>query len=241
MRNVAKRSQAKPLIFFGLLLIPTFVLCGGPRWESGRMLFFIVITAMLLTSFIEIPVATTRTKKPNYSEAEARCIGVLYGVPLLEELQRDAEKRYTSRVTVNMGGFLIPVIYSVMLLLGLALLGTYPLPLLEVAMATLFLALLAYLLAEVKGGVGILMPVYVGIFAIPLGFILAPADLPLALVAEVLIFVPAIFGILLGMLAVMITLPREEVGSAFFNLGGVGSFYSIYLIAFLALILSNVP
>jgi len=241
MRKVVTRSQAKPLIFFGLLLIPTFVLCSQPGWQSGSMLFFMVITAMLLTSNIEIPVHTTRTKKPDYSEAEARCIGALYGVPLLEELQKDAEKRYTSRVTLNVGGFLIPVLYSVMLLLGLTLLGKYPLPLLEVAMATLFLALLSYLLAEVKGGVGIIMPTYVGIFAIPLGFILAPADLPLALVAEVLIFVPAIFGILLGMLVVMITFPKEEVGSAFFNLGGVGSFYSMYLIAFLALILSNIP
>jgi uncharacterized membrane protein len=239
MRKVVNKSQVKPLIFFGLLLIPTFFLIGVPSWNV-RTLFFIVIIAMLLTSNIEIPVHTTRTKKPDYSEAEARCIGELYGVPLLEELQLDAEKRYTSRVTVNMGGFLIPVIYAGMLLLGLTLLGTYPLPLLEVAMATLFLALLSYLLAEVKSGVGILMPTYVGIFAIPLGFILAPADLPLALVAEVMIFVPAIFGILLGMLAVMITLPKEEVGSAFFNLGGLGSYYSIYLIAFLALILSSI-
>lgn len=240
MRKVVTKSQAKPLIFFVLLLIPTFFLCSKSGWQSGSMLFFIVIAAMLLTSNLEIPVYTTRTRKPDYSEAEARCIGELYGVPLLEELQKETEKRYTSRVTLNMGGFLIPVLYSVMLLLGLTLLGTYPLPLLEVVMATLFLALLSYLLAEVKSGVGVLMPTYVGIFAIPLGFILAPADLPLALVAEVVIFVPAIFGILLGMLAVVITLPKEEVGSAVFNLGGVGSFYSLYLIAFLALVLSTI-
>jgi uncharacterized membrane protein len=240
MRKVANKSRVKPLVFFGLLLIPTFLLCCGPSRESSSMLFFIVITAMLLTSLIEIPVHTTRTRKPDYSEAEARCIGELYGVPLLDELQVDAEKRYTTKITVNMGGFLIPLVYSFLLLLWLTLVESYPVPLVEVVMATLLLTLICFMLAEVKNGVGIVVPIYVGLFAIPLGFLLAPADLPLALLVAVLIFVPAIFGILLGMLIVLITFPKEEKGSAFFSLGGIGSFYSIYLIAFLALVLSSI-
>jgi len=104
----------------------------------------------------------------------------------------------------------------------------------------MLMTLISYMLAEVKGGVGILVPNYVGIFAIPLGFLLAPLGLPDAKIAELLIFVPAIFGILLGMLITLVTLPREEVGSAFFNIGGIGSFYSIYLISFLALVLRSI-
>jgi uncharacterized membrane protein len=107
-------------------------------------------------------------------------------------------------------------------------------------MATILMTLIVYMVSEVKGGVGIVVPNYVGLFAIPLGLILAPAELSLGVVAEVLIFVPAVVGILLGMLIALVSLPREEVGSAFFNIGGIGSFYTIYLISFLALILGSV-
>ena len=95
------------------------------------------------------------------------------------------------------------------------------------------------MVSEVKGGVGILVPNYVGLFAIPIGPILAPPGLPIDQIAMVLIFVPAIFGILIGMLVRLITLRKEEVGSAFFNIGGTGSFYTVYLISFLTLMIAN--
>ncbi|MBE0516409.1 MAG: DUF1614 domain-containing protein [Methanophagales archaeon] len=239
MRKIVNTPQVKPLVFFGLLLIPTVFLCCEKTLDE-RSVFFIVLLVMLLTSIIEIPIYTVRSKKPEYSEREARCIGEIYGVSLLEEMQTETERRYKTRITLNMGGFVIPLFFSFYLLLSVNRMGSYPLPLLEVTMSTLLMALISYMLSEVKGGVGILVPNYVGIFAIPLGLILAPAGLPLAGIAEVLIFAPAIFGILLGMLITLITLPREEVGSAFFNIGGIGSFYTIYLISFLALIIRSI-
>jgi uncharacterized membrane protein len=139
-----------------------------------------------------------------------------------------------------MGGFIIPVCFSFYLLLSFKPTESYSLPLLEVAMATILMALIVYMVSEVKGGVGIVIPNYAGLFAIPLGFLLAPPELPLELIVEVLIFVPAIFGILLGMLITLITMHREELGSAFFNLGGIGSFYTAYLISFLALVLGSI-
>lgn len=239
MRKIVNKPQAKPLVFYGLLLIPTVFLCCAENFGKNSV-FFIVLFLMLLTSIIELPILTTRTKKPEYSETEARCVGDRYGVSIAEEMHADTEKRYKTRITLNLGGFIIPVLFSFYMLLSFNQTESYSLPLLEVAMVTVLTALIAYMLSEVKGGVGIVVPNYVGIFAIPLGFILAPAELPLELIAEILIFVPAIFGILLGMLIALITLPREEVGSAFFNIGGIGSFYSIYLISFLALVLGSI-
>ena len=239
MRKIVNKPQAKPLVFYGLLLIPTLFLCCDQN--VGRStIFFIVILAMLLTSVIELPIHTMRTKKPDYSEREARAIGGIYGVPIVEEMQTDAEKRYKTRITLNLGGFIIPLLFSFYLLFSLNQMESYPLPVLEVTMATLLMTLISYMITEVKGGVGIIVPNYAGLFAIPIGMILAPSGLPLELIVEVLIFVPAIFGILLGMLITVITLPREEVGSAFFNLGGIGSFYTIYLISFLALIIKSI-
>jgi uncharacterized membrane protein len=239
MRKIVNKPQVKPLVFYGLLLIPTFFVCCDQNFGKNSI-FFIVLLAMLLTSIIEIPLLKVRTKKPEYSESEARCIGEFYGVSLVEEMQVNTEKRYKTRITLNLGGFIIPLIFSFYLLLSVNRMENYPLPLVEVAMVSLLMALISYMLAEVKSGVGIIVPNYAGLFAIPLGLILAPSELPLGLLVEVLIFVPAIFGILLGMLITLATLPREEVGSAFFNLGGIGSFYTIYLIAFLVLVMSSI-
>ena len=239
MRKIVNKPQVKPLVFYGLLLIPTVFLCCEANLGKNTV-FFIVVLAMLLTSIIEIPILDLRTKKPNYSDKEARCIGEIYGVSVLEEMQTDTEKRYQTRITLNLGGFIIPLLFSLYLLLSFNWMESYQLPLLEVAMATLIVALISFMLAEVIGGVGIVVPNYAGLFAIPLGFMLAPSELPRALIADVLIFVPAIFGILLGMLLTLITRPKDEVGSAFFNLGGIGSFYALYLISFLALIIGSI-
>lgn len=236
MRKIVNKPQVKPFVSYGLLLIPTVFLCYGENFGKS-LVFFIVVLAMLLTSIIEIPIYTVRTKKTEYSDREARAIGEIYGVPIVDEMQADAEKRYKTRITLNMGGFIIPLFFSLYLLLFFNRMVSYPLPLLEITLVALLMTLISYMLAEVKGGVGIIVPNYAGLFAIPLGLILAPSELPLEIIAEILIFVPAIFGILLGMLIIVLTLPREEVGSAFFNLGGVGSFYTIYLISFLALVM----
>lgn len=226
--------ESKSLLFYGLLLIPSFFLF----WEKN-IVFFIVIIAMLLTSVVEIPVHSIRTKKPGYSEKEAISIGEIYGVPIVEEMQKGNERRYKTRITMNMGGFILPLFYSSYLMFYFYRIDS--LPLLEVAMSTILMTLFTYMLSEVKGGIGIIVPNYVGLFAIPLGLLLAPSELTPEAIAGLLIFVPAIFGILFGMLITLITLPREEVGSAFFNIGGIGSFHPIYLISFLALLIGSIP
>ncbi len=228
MRKIVNKPDLKMFVFYGLLLIPTSFLC----YKGRDLSIFFVIMAMLLTSVIELPIYELRTKKPEYSEPEARCIGEFYGVQIIEEMQGDRERTYKTRVTLNMGGFIIPLFFSFYLLLS------YTTLLLEIAMSILLIAAFSYILSEVKAGVGIVIPSYVGILAIPLGLILAPESGNIAIAG--LIFVLAIFGILLGMLITLATLPKDEVGSAFFNLGGVGSFHSIYLISLLALFIGTV-
>lgn len=239
MRKKVNKPQVKPLVFYGLLLIPTVFVCCEPDFGKNTV-FFIVVLAMLLTSIIEIPVLKLRTKKPFYTDNEARCIGDFYGVSIMEELHADTDKRYKTRITLNLGGFIIPLLFAFYLLLAFNQVESHPLPLLEVTMVTIIMALISFMLAEMKGGVGIVIPNYAGLVAIPLGLMLAPSELPLTLIAEVLIFVPATVGILLGMLISLATRPKDEPGSAFFNIGGIGSFYTIYLISFLALILGSV-
>ena len=230
MRKIVNKPDLKLFVFYGIILIPTFFLC-----YERNLPFFFVIVVMLLTSVIEIPIYKFRTKKPGYSELEAMRIGEFYGVPVLEEMQEDNERVYKTTVTLNMGGFIIPLFFSFYLLIS------YPAFLLEMVMSLLLMTIFSYMLSEVKGGVGIVIPSYVGIFAIPLGLILvAPVGLPVDNIAGVLIFVPAIFGILLGMLIRLAALSEEKEGSAFFNIGGIGSFHPIYLISLLALLIGTI-
>jgi uncharacterized membrane protein len=236
MRRIVNEPDLKLFVFYGLLLIPTFFLCC----EKENLPFFFVIAVMLLTSIIELPVYKTRTKKPEYSELEAMRIGEFYGVSIAEEMQKGSERMYKTSVTLNLGGSIVPLFFSFLLLLSVCNEISYPAPLLEVAMSVLLMTLFSFMLSEVKGGVGILVPSYVGIFAVPLGLVLAPEGLPLKDIAGLLIFVPAIFGILLGLLIRLATLRKEEVGSAFFNIGGIDSFHAIFLISFLALLIGTV-
>ncbi|RCV64767.1 putative membrane protein [Methanophagales archaeon] len=235
MRKIVNKPEWKSFVFYGLLLIPTFFLCYG-----NNFVFFVVLIAMLLTSVIEIPVYAFRTKKPEYSANEAKCMGELYGVPVLEEMQSNSKMSYTTRITLNLGGFIIPLLFSFYLIFSFCQEGSCPLPLLELSMCTFLIVLFTYMLSVVKGGVGILVPNYVGIFAIPLGFVLAPSGLPIEAVAGLLIFVPAILGIIVGMLILLVSRSIEEVGSAFYNLGGIGSFHTIYLISLLALLIGAI-
>ena len=235
MRKIVNKPDLKLFLFYGLVLIPTFFLCCS----RNDVAFFFVLVAMLLTSVIEIPIYRFRTKKPGYSALEAACIGDVYGVPISEEIQADNGRAYKTRVTLNVGGFIIPLLFSVYLLLN------YSTLLLEISLAILLMALFSYMLLEVKAGVGIVIPSYVGVFAIPLALILAPEVQAEAQAGDTaiagLIFILAIFGILLGLLIAVAAQSREEVGSAFFNLGGIGSFQPIYLISILALLIGTVP
>lgn len=195
MSKIVNKPELNSFVFYSLLLIPTFFLC-----YEKNIIFFVVIVAMLLTSVIEIPVFVFRTKKPLYSDKEAECLGEIYGVPIVEEMQRDPGRWYKTRITLNLGGFIIPLSFSLYLILSFNPMASYPLPLLEVSMITLLMVLFSYMLSGVKGGVGILV----------------------------------------GMLIVLVTRPREEVGSAFYNIGGIGSFHALYLISFLALLIGSI-
>jgi len=60
MRKIVNKPQMKPLVFFGLLLIPTVFLCCEELFETNSI-FLIVLLVMLLMSMIEVPLYTVRT------------------------------------------------------------------------------------------------------------------------------------------------------------------------------------
>ncbi|WP_456486337.1 DUF1614 domain-containing protein [Candidatus Alkanophaga liquidiphilum] len=221
MIKLSRAADAKFFYVSALILIPCVFLCVA-RYESGSSLaleFLAVLVVMLLGSFVEIPVYTLPTARPKYTERELALIKKMFGVVV-----EGGMKGKNSVVTLNIGGFVLPVAFSAYLLRKC--------PPLEVATLTLLIIILTYFISEMTGGVGVTVPSYVGIFAIPLGFLLCQEN------AAPLIFTSAILGILVGVVFRILALEEEDEGSAFLSVGGAGNFPAIFIIGLLSLLIS---
>lgn len=219
------KPNLRVLGLFGFVLSPMLYLCYagkiGPALGLDSYFLFIMLVAMLVFSVFEIPMCRLRTKKPKYTRGEARLLGELYSVPVEEELNTGDPYVYNTKITLNVGGFILPLLLA----LYIAPLA----PFLETLLVAVIMVISTHFLSRLEGGVGIIVPSYLALISIPFAFILAPGSV------AAITLVGGIFGILIGMLTLLY--PIEE-GSAFLNLGGVGSFEAIYVTVLLAVMLS---
>ncbi|MCU4139297.1 MAG: putative membrane protein [Methanophagales archaeon] len=141
-----------------------------------------------------------------------------------------AARTYDTKVTLNIGGFIIPVAFAIwMLSLNFIF---------EIVLSYLLMTILAYSVAEIREGVGVVLPREVGVFAIPLALLLAPSDASYTDVAG-LIFVPAVLGIATALLIASAYFPREK-GCPFISIGGTGNYEAIFLIAVISLLFATI-
>ncbi|NYT01031.1 MAG: DUF1614 domain-containing protein [Methanocellales archaeon] len=226
-RGLINKPDMKMFALFGFLLIPIFYLFYVGKLGSSLGIFpntfFIIITAILLLQVFEVPLYHTRTKKPDYTDREASLLGEAYSVPLEEELKSGEHLTYYTTVTLNVGGFILPLLIAMRLL--------YSTPMLEAILIMLIMIIATNLLSEPKSGVGIKVPNSIGLLTVPLALILAPQS-----IAPV-IFVSGILGILIGMITQLYSI--KEKGSAYVNLGGIGSFQAVYITVLLSVLFSS--
>lgn len=202
---------------------------------------------MFLCSVLEVPVFSMKTRRRNFSESEAKLLSDIYKVPL-EDLSvasqglrgiktketrtaTTAARTYETKVTLNIGGFIIPVAFAIWML--------SPNFIFEIVLSYLLMTILAYSVAEIREGVGVVLPREVGVFAIPLALLLAPSDASYTDVAG-LIFVPAVLGIATALLIASVSFPREK-GCPFISIGGTGNYEAIFLIAVISLLVATMP
>ena len=232
------RRDKREFILESLLLVLCFFRA------THQMLFFAVVLAMFLCSVLEVPVFRMKTRRRNFSEGEAKLLSDIYKVPF-EDLSgashgfRGIETRtatptatrtYDTKVTLNIGGFIIPVAFAIwMLSLNFIF---------EIVLSYLLMTILAYSVAEIREGVGVVLPREVGVFAIPLALLLAPSDASYTDVAG-LIFVPAVLGIATALLIASVSFPREK-GCPFVSIGGTGNYEAIFLIAVISLLFATI-
>lgn len=227
MRGHVNRSELRMFAVFGLILLPIATLCYENKLNIGHITaipLFLMILLMLATSNVEIPIANIRTRKPELLAQHALLLEKIYSVPVLEELMTPKERVFDTKLTINFAGVIIPLLAITYILLTEPITTT-----LEIA---LIITVITFLEADVIDGVGIEIPDYTGLIAIPLALLLSPAN------AESVIFTSSIVGILAGCVASLLTLDREKNGSAYISIGGVGTFRAIYIITLIASLMS---
>jgi uncharacterized membrane protein len=221
--------------FYLLLLISIGVLCQFPA-NIPPVISFSLLLSMLLGSLIEIPLPfTIRTKKPSYSMQEAGILEKIYSVPVWKELS-GTERVYDSRITLNLGGFFVPLLVASYFLGTVLSFRDSTTILLEILLLFFLVLVLTNFLSEVRSGVGIVVPNYIGLLLVPLAIVLQ-VPVPLCPPAF-LIFISGSIGILAGVILLLISMKREEEGSAFFNIGGTGSFDAVFMVAVLSVLAS---
>ncbi|WP_445475670.1 DUF1614 domain-containing protein [Methanococcoides methylutens] len=185
---------------------------------------FILLVLMLLGANIEVPVSSIRTKKTQDIERNAVILEEVYSVPLVKDISSSMKQAFNTVITLNLGGFIIP--FAVMLFLIVFQPDFVGLEIM------LIMIVAATLLSDFVNGIGIVMPDYIGLIAVPFALIFAPEN------AAAVIFVSGTGGILLGNIAGLLMFDKENKGSAFINLGGVGSFKAVYVTVIVAALIS---
>ncbi|HUW66466.1 MAG TPA: DUF1614 domain-containing protein [Candidatus Nanoarchaeia archaeon] len=221
--------------FFGFMLLAFFYLSYtktlGSQWQINSMVLFLILAGMLVLSATEIPIYRIRTKKPDFSDDEKALLSEFYSVPVAEELEIDNELVFNSSITLNVGGFILPLILAAYVAVN----ETLKSPIFASLEILLIILVLTHLLTEFKSGVGIVIPDYIGLLAIPFALILEPEN-----VASI-VLVSGVFGILIGIVTSLFNINENTKGSAFINLGGVGNFKAIYITVLVASLLSYAP
>lgn len=220
---------------FGFMLLAIFYLSYtetlGSQWQINSILLFIILAGMLVLSATEIPIYIIRTKKPDFSDEEKVLLSDIYSVPVAEELDADNIPVFDSFITLNVGGFILPLILASYV----AIYETLKSPIFASLEIFLIIIVVTHLLTEFKSGIGLVIPDYIGLLAIPFALILEPEN------AASVVLVSGVFGILAGIVTSLFNIHETTEGSAFINLGGVGNFRAIYITVLIAVLLTYTP
>ncbi|ABE51720.1 protein of unknown function DUF1614 [Methanococcoides burtonii DSM 6242] len=227
MRGHINNSEIRMFLLFGFMLLPMAVLCYQQELSLSiitSLPLFLILVMMLVTANIDIPVSSIKTKKVQSLDRDALILEELFSVPLVKELSYSSKQAFNTVVSLNLGGFIIPFFVLIFLIVFQADF---------VGIELMLIMMLAVIfLSDFRNGIGVVVPDFIGILAIPFALIFSPDNL-----ASV-IFISGIGGILLGSMVTLLMVDREKKGSALIDVGGVGTFKAIYVTAILASLVS---
>ncbi|MEM3085992.1 MAG: DUF1614 domain-containing protein [Halobacteria archaeon] len=170
---------------------------------------------------VQVP-GSFRTRKPALSAETASFLEKLHGVPVAEPLAK-GERTYRTRLALNLGTALFPVAFLVYLVWSGSSTAL-------ASLATLIpVVFLTVLLGKAEPGVGILLPPYAALAALPITLLLHGGPLMAMATAGI--------GVMVGSLVLVFSVKRDEPGAPVYRIGGKGSGAAVVLTAILALLL----
>ncbi len=206
-------------LLFAVIFLATFIQFGvvsiafeklGLSQDSAYLLLLVTLAG----SMINLPLFSVAAQAPE-TEAPSR----LLGLPQTPFLGR-------TLIAVNVGGALVPVAFSLYLLLH------HPLAATTVTTAVTIVAAISYLTSAPLPGVGIGMPILVAPLAAALtAELLAPEQ------AAALAYIAGALGVLVG--ADLLRLSEvKKLGAPVASIGGAGTFDGIFLSGLIAVLLA---
>ena len=212
------------ILFFSLLVFLVAVVQVGAltlafdklglSLESGFLLLF----ASLFGSAINVPLFSVRAEAPPADAVPVAMRG------LLRHMAREFHGR--TLIAINVGGGLMPVLFS------LYLIARGALPLLPVLIVVTIVAAMSHLISRPMPGVGIGMPLFVAPLTAALAaFLISPAhSAPIAYVGGTL-------GVLIGADLTRLKDIRR-MGTPIAAIGGAGTFDGIFMTGIVAVLLT---
>ncbi|WP_292371082.1 DUF1614 domain-containing protein [Methanoregula sp. UBA64] len=212
-----------PLLFLGLVG-QAFTNLVGLSWITATALVILI----LICSLVNIPVWKVRKETIRMPHGEAGQFPDAF-------TPTEVGGMWETSIAVNLGGAIIPAVMACWLLYKATDVMTGDTLYLQVAVAILIVAAIAYVTTRPVVGLGIRTPLFVpGLTALLCGILFAQG---LGLSAGVIAFVSAVFGILLG--ANIAHLPHAgdlEVPQV--SIGGAGTFGAIFIGCILSAIIA---
>lgn len=215
---------------FTLIVLFIFIFFGLIGAAFGRIGFSaqaitLLLLAVLVGSFINIPLFTLESREPVMQDAYVTVFGMTYHVPAAA-----AGSRRTV-VALNVGGALIPSIVSLFLLwrfpsvVGFAIVGVT------------LVAIISHLISRPVKGVGIVSPALVSPLVAAVYTIVVLARFPSVDNAFALAYVCGVLGTLIG--ADLTNLGAiTKIGAPVASIGGAGTFDGVFLSGIIAVLLA---
>jgi uncharacterized membrane protein len=187
-----------------------------------RLQFLVILGVALIGSYVDIPVWQIKNTRPTIVVREVRAFWITYRIP------QYALTRTTTTIALNVGGGLVPIVVT------LILLKEHPSIWLGALVATALTAVAVHMVAKVVDGVGVvaptlLPPIAAVLFSLPFG------GNDLAVTA----YIAGTLGTLIG--ADLSNLGRiAEGGTSVASIGGAGKFDGIFLTGIVAVLIASI-
>jgi len=214
-------SPLRPLLLIlllafllGMIQVNLLVIAFDKLGLSPSSALLLLFSA-LIGSAINLPVARLRSEKSAVTPTR---IPVIFPQPRIQT--------GWTVIAVNVGGCIIPVLFS------LFLVSQTMLPLLDILVATLIVSLASYLMSRPVAGIGVMMPILAAPIIAAMTAILINVEYsaPLA-------YISGTMGVIIG--ADLLRLNEmKAIGAPVASIGGAGTFDGIFLTGIVAALLA---